>query len=35
LANTASATAWLSGWDMPLENAIAEVLAAEAASHSG
>jgi tetratricopeptide (TPR) repeat protein len=35
LANTASATAWLSGWDMPLENAIAEVLAPEAASHSG
>jgi predicted ATPase len=35
LANTASATAWLSGWDMPLENAIAEVLAPETASHSG
>jgi predicted ATPase len=35
LANTASATAWLSGWDMPLENAIAEVLMPEAASHSG
>jgi predicted ATPase len=35
LANTGSATAWLSGWDMPLENAIAEVLAPETASHSG
>jgi predicted ATPase len=35
LANTGSATAWLSGWDMPLENAIAEVLTPEAASQSG
>ena len=33
LANTGSATAWLSGWDMPLENAIAEVLTPETASH--
>jgi predicted ATPase len=35
LANTGSATAWLSGWDMPLENAIAEVLTPETASQSG
>jgi predicted ATPase len=35
LANTASATAWLSGWDMPLENAIAEVLTPEATSPAG
>jgi tetratricopeptide (TPR) repeat protein len=32
LANTA--TAWLEGWDMPLERAIEEVLTAEAASQS-
>ena len=35
LANTSSATAWLEGWDMPLERAIEEVLAPEAASQSG
>ena len=35
LSNTGSATAWLSGWDMPLENAIAEVLTSETASQSG
>jgi len=35
LANTASATAWLEGWDMPLDRAIEEVLAPEAASQSG
>jgi predicted ATPase/serine/threonine protein kinase len=32
LSNTASATAWLEGWDMPLDRAIEEVLAPEAAS---
>src|SRR5271163_2156823 len=35
LANTSSATAWLEGWDMPLERAIEEVLAPEAASQPG
>jgi predicted ATPase len=35
LANTASATAWLGGWDMPLEKVIEEVLTAEAASQAG
>ena len=33
LSNTA--TAWLEGWDMPLERAIEEVLAPEGASQSG
>src|SRR5580698_2759861 len=33
LSNTA--TAWLEGWDMPLDRAIEEVLAPEAASQSG
>jgi len=32
LANTA--TAWLEGWDMPLERAIEEVLAPEDASNA-
>jgi len=35
LSNTASATAWLEGWDMPLDHAIEEVLAPEAASQPG
>jgi predicted ATPase len=35
LANTASATAWLEGWNTPLDRAIEEVLAPEAASQSG
>ena len=35
LSNTASATAWLSGWDMPLEKAIEEVLTPEATSQPG
>jgi predicted ATPase len=35
LANTASATAWLEGWNMPLDRAIEEVLAPDAASQSG
>jgi predicted ATPase len=34
LANTASATAWLEGWVMPVEKAIEEVLMPEAASPS-
>jgi predicted ATPase len=34
LANTASATAWLEGWNMPLHRAIEEVLTSEAASQS-
>jgi hypothetical protein len=32
LANTTGATAWLEGWNMPLEKAIGEVIASEAAS---
>jgi predicted ATPase len=35
LANTASATAWLEGWDMPLDRAIEEVLTSGAAWQSG
>ena len=35
LTNTAGATAWLEGWDMPVEKAIEEVLMPEAASSSG
>lgn len=35
LSNTASATAWLEGWDMPLDRAIEEVLAPEAPSQPG
>jgi predicted ATPase len=35
LANTASATAWLEGWNMPLDRAIEEVIAPEAESQSG
>jgi len=35
LANSASATAWLEGWDMPLDHAIEEVLAPEATSRPG
>jgi hypothetical protein len=35
LTNTASATAWLEGWAMPVEKAIEEVLLPEAASPSG
>jgi len=34
LANTASATAWLGGWDMPLDKVIEEVLTPEAASQA-
>src|SRR5580704_14575209 len=34
LMNAASATAWLEGWNLPLERAIEEVLAPEAASQS-
>jgi predicted ATPase len=34
LANTASATAWLEGWNTPLDRAIEEVLAPETASQS-
>jgi predicted ATPase len=34
LTNTASATAWLEGWAMPVEKAIEEVLLPEAASPS-
>lgn len=34
LSNTASATAWLEGWDMPVEKAIEEVLIPEATSPS-
>jgi predicted ATPase len=32
LTNTSGATAWLEGWNMPLEKAIGEVIASEAAS---
>jgi predicted ATPase len=35
LTNTAGTTAWLEGWDMPLEKAIEEVLMPELASPSG
>jgi predicted ATPase/serine/threonine protein kinase len=35
LGNTASATAWLEGWNTPLDRAIEEVLAPETASPSG
>jgi predicted ATPase len=35
LLNAASATAWLEGWNLPLDRAIEEVLAPEAASQSG
>ncbi len=35
LANTASATAWLEGWNMPLDRAIEEVLVPEAPSQPG
>ncbi len=35
LTNTASATAWLEGWALPVEKAIEEVLVPEAASPSG
>ncbi len=34
LTNTSGATAWLEGWDMPIEKAIDEVLMPEAASPS-
>jgi predicted ATPase len=34
LTNTSGATAWLEGWDMPIERAIDEVLMPEAASPS-
>jgi predicted ATPase len=34
LSNPAGASAWLEGWDMPVEKAIEEVLAPEAASPS-
>src|SRR5580658_3987713 len=34
LANTASATAWLEGWNTPLDRAIEEVLAPETASQA-
>jgi len=32
LTNTAGATAWLEGWDLPVEKAIEEVLVSEAPS---
>jgi predicted ATPase len=35
LANTASATAWLEGWNMPLDRTIEEVLVPDAASQPG
>ena len=35
LTNASGATAWLEGWNMPLEKAIDEVLLSEAASTSG
>ncbi|MGD0425676.1 MAG: protein kinase [Candidatus Acidiferrales bacterium] len=35
LLNTASATAWLEGWNLPLERATEEVITPEAASQSG
>ncbi len=35
LTNTSGATAWLEGWDMPVEKAIEEVLAPEDAAQPG
>jgi hypothetical protein len=35
LTHASGATAWLEGWNMPLEKAIDEVILSEAASTSG